>query len=154
MRSIAGMTALAAFAAGLSGLADGLAAQEEALVGAWAAESYVLADGTHHEVVGRIFFTDVDWTVLFFVTEDGEPRRGSAEGGTYRASGKDLVFTHFYHLSAGEAMAGLPASPLRMDLRPPGGGAEEPSTFRVEGGRLTLFFPSGNQMEFSRASGF
>ncbi len=92
--------------------------------------------------------------MLFFVTEDGEPRRGSAEGGTYRASRPDLVFTHLYHLSSGEAMAGLPESPLRMDVRPPGGGAEEPSTYEIEDGRLTLFFPSGNRMEFVRASEF
>jgi hypothetical protein len=123
-------------------------------VGAWAPQVYVLADGTRHQVDGRIFFTDLDWTVLFFVTEDGAPRRGSAEGGTYVASGEDLVFTHRYHLSVGEAMEGLPESPLRMDLRPPGEGAEEPSTFTIEGDRMTLFFPSGNRMEFARASAF
>ncbi len=154
MRSTARRTGLAAFAVGFVVLVNGLAAQERALVGAWATETYVLFDGTRHEVEGRIFFTEVDWTVLFFVTDDGEPRRGSAEGGTYRVSGEDLVFTHLYHLSVGEAMEGLPESPLRMDLRPPGEGAEEPSTFSVEGDRLTLFFPSGNRMEFSRASRF
>lgn len=154
MRPTAFVPRLAAIAVAVSIPTQALWAQERKLVGAWAPEAYVLADGTHHQVEGRIFFTDVDWTVLFFVTEDGAPRRGSAEGGTYVAAGPDLVFTHLYHLSVGEAMEGLPESPLRMDLRPPGEGAEEPSTFTIEGNRMTLFFPSGNRMEFSRASGF
>ena len=128
------------------------AGQNERLVGAWAPDAYVLESGTRHDVAGRIFFTDTDWTVLFFVTEDGEVRRGSAEGGTYAATGDRLVLNHLYNLSAGEAMEGLAESSLQMTLRAPEDGTTEATTFAVDGDRLTLYFPSGNRMEFSRAS--
>lgn len=154
MRSRTSLAALAVLSVAVSIPSGTAQAQAPGLIGAWTPQAYVLADGTRHTVDGRIFFTDVDWTVLFFVTDDREPRRGSAEGGTYTASGRDLVFTHLYHLSVGEAMEGLPESPLRLDLRPPGQGTEEPSTFDIAGDRLTLFFPSGNRMEFLRASAF
>jgi hypothetical protein len=120
--------------------------------GAWASEVYALADGTRHTVHGRIFFTDSEWQVLFFVMEEDEPRRGSGEGGTYTLDGDRLVLTHFFNLSAGEAMAGLPESPLRMEVRP-GDGPTEPTRIRIAGDRMTLFFPSGNSMEFRRSSG-
>ena len=45
------------------------------IIGAWSPESYVLKDGTELEVSGLIFFTEKDWTVLFFV-KDGERRAG------------------------------------------------------------------------------
>lgn len=123
-------------------------------MGAWAPDAYVLESGTRHDVAGRIFFTDTDWTVLFFVTENGEARRGSAEGGTYATADNRLVLTHLYNLSAGEAMEGLAESPLQMTLRSAEDAATEGTTFAVEGDRLTLYFPSGNRMEFSRASSF
>ncbi len=120
--------------------------------GAWAPEVYVLADGTRHTVHGRIFFTDSEWQVLFFVMEGDDPRRGSGEGGTYTLDGDHLVFTHLFNLSAGEAMAGLPESPLRMEVRQ-GGGAAEPTRIEIDGDRLILHFPSGNSMAFRRSSG-
>ena len=46
------------------------------LAGVWQAENYILMDGTEHPVVGKIFFTENDWTVLFFVLdESGVTRR-------------------------------------------------------------------------------
>ena len=33
------------------------------LAGVWQAENYILMDGTEHPVVGKIFFTENDWTV-------------------------------------------------------------------------------------------
>ena len=118
--------------------------------GAWAAVLYVLKDGTELPVEGRIFFTDRDWTVLFFVTQGGEVRRGSGEGGTYTLDGDALTFRHFYNLSAGEAVASLPEAPLRMSVREPDAAAEEPCRVEVAERELTLFFPSGNEMRFSR----
>jgi len=120
------------------------------LRGAWAAELYVLKDGTELPVEGRIFFTDRDWTVLFFVTQGGEVRRGSGEGGTYTLEGDALTFRHFYNLSAGEAVASLPEAPLRMTVREPEAAAEEPCRVEIGERDLTLFFPSGNEMRFSR----
>lgn len=118
--------------------------------GAWRPELYVMKDGTELTVDGRIFFTEADWTVLFFVTENGEPRRGSAEGGTYRLEGENLEFTHHYHLSAGEAVASLPEAPLRMSIARGEDAAEEPCRIELAGDRLTIFFPSGNRMRFQR----
>ena len=123
--------------------------------GAWSPERYILKDGTEHEVTGLIFFTDSDWTVLFFVKdEDGHPRRSSGEGGTYELDGDRLTFTHFYNLSAGEALPGLPEAPLTMRVREESDAATEPCRVEVDEASLTIHFPSGNRMEFARSSGF
>ena len=143
----------AALVIGIGAPALPAAGQDTDLEGAWVPTSYVLDDGTRHTVDGRIFFAASDWTVLFFVTEDGAARRGSAEGGTYETSGNQLVFTHLYHLSVGEAMDGLPESPLRMNRTSAADAAREDSRFEIEGERLTIFFPSGNRMEFRRSAG-
>ena len=129
-------------------------AQQSSIVGAWEPTAYVLESGTSHAVDGRIFFTDIDWTVLFFVSDGDGLKRGSAEGGTYTTDGDELVFAHRFHLSVGEEMEGMPASALRMEMRPVGEATLEASTFNVEGDGMTLFFPSGNRMEFRRASSF
>jgi hypothetical protein len=119
--------------------------------GAWAAERYFMADGGDHEVQGRIFFTDRDWQVLFFVIdEEGMTRRGSGEGGTYTLDGRQLVFTHLFNLSAGEAMLGLPAAELQMVARQPEDAPVEPTQIDVEGDLLTFHFPSGNRLTFRR----
>ncbi len=147
--------ALAA-AIGLLGVAATGAAQDVPAVdvqGAWNAESYILSDGTAHRVAGRIFFTGNDWTVLFFVMEGGEAKRGSGEGGSFTLTGDQLLLTHRYHLSAGEAMPGLAASELRMVARGPDDDAPEEPCQVVRGGeRLRLNFPSGNAMTFTRST--
>ena len=122
--------------------------------GAWQAERYILKDGAEHPVAGLIFFTGNDWTVLFFVLdESGKARRGSGEGGSFTLSGDRLVFTHRYHLSAGEAMPGLAASELWMVARGPDDDApEEPCQVVRDGDRLRLNFPSGYMMTFTRSA--
>ena len=123
--------------------------------GAWHAHEYILQQGHQHDVERLIFFTESDWTVLFFVTgEDGEPRRGSAEGGTYTLEGDRLVFTHGYNLSFGESVAGLAAAPLTMRIAGDTEAAQEPCTAELEGDSLILRFPSGNSMTFVRSSRF
>lgn len=139
----------------LSGMATGASsahAQTTPLEGAWVPMDYVMTDGTRHDVDGRIFFAGSDWSVLFFVMEDGAVRRGSAEGGTFEATGDSLVFTHLYHLSAGEAVAGLPESPLRMDVVATSAAVREPCRFEIREDRLTIYFPSGNRMVFGKSS--
>ena len=122
------------------------------LEGAWDATEYRLATGATHEVRGQIFFTGSDWTVLFFVVDAlGEPRRGSAEGGTYTLNGTELVFTHLYNLSVGSEMEGLATQDLQMTART-GDGPTEPTSITLVGDRLTLHFPSGNEMSFRRSS--
>ena len=128
-----------------------LSTQADALAGAWAANEYVLSSGARHAVRGRIVFTDSEWQVLFFVMEGDEPRRGSGEGGRYTFDGETLTFEHLHHLSYGRTMAGLPASPLAMTARD-GEGPFEPTAVEVDGDALTLRFPSGNSMSFTRSS--
>jgi len=121
------------------------------LDGAWQARRYHLASGESHPVRGRIFFTRNEWQVLFFVMDGEEPRRGSGEGGRYTLDGDDLTFEHLFHLSAGDEMEGLPASPLTLTARA-GEGTFEPTQAIVAGDELTLRFPSGNSMIFVRSS--
>ncbi len=144
--------ALALLAAFLT-CGDGVPGQDGTpdLGGAWSVERYRLADGTEPPVTGRIFFTDRDWTVLFFVTgPDGSPLRGSGEGGTYTLRGSELVFTHLYDLSGG---ADPEAAPVRMVSRPGADGPEERCTIVLTGDELTIRFPSGNAMDFRRRGG-
>lgn len=129
-------------------------AQSIDLRGAWKPDRYVLKDGPTHPVDGLLVFTEKDWLVLFFVTADDEPKRGSAEGGTYTLEGDRLELTHLYHLSTGQALPGLAESPLRMVVRRATGAPEEPCRVEIEGDRMTLHFgPSGNGMSFVRSSG-
>ncbi len=132
-----------------------LVAQRPDIRGAWSADTYLMKDGGTHPVRGLIFFDEEDWTVLFFVVPAGQdsPRRGSAEGGTYTLSGEDLVFRHQYHLSSGQAIEGLSASPLRMEVHDEASAQTEPCRVAVEGDRMTIRFPSGNAMTFQRRPG-
>ena len=121
------------------------------LEGAWKPTSYNLKSGESHSVEGSIFFQDGRWLVLFYVLDsDGNPARGSAEGGPYSTSGERLSLSHLYNLSSGEALSGLEANELEMVLRREGAGAPEECTYQIEEDRLTIEFPSGNSMDFSR----
>jgi hypothetical protein len=117
--------------------------------GAWRPELYTLKDGTVREVTGFIFFTDRDWTVLFFVKDGkGGLERGSGEGGTYTLEGDELVFTHLYQLSGGE-------TPLKMLAADPKEAEIEPCRIELGGDSdetLTIHFPSGNRMRFRKSS--
>jgi len=131
---------LAAVSLSLPGLA------ESPIQGAWHPEIYTLKDGTVREVTGLIFFTDRDWTVLFFTRDGGGGlERGAGEGGTFTLEGDRLVFTHLYHLSAG-------STPLKMSAKSPEEAELEPCRIEIAGEVLTIFFPSGNQMRFRRSS--
>jgi hypothetical protein len=115
--------------------------------GAWHPEIYTLADGTEQKVTGLIFFTDRDWTVLFFTMDGaGSLARGAGEGGTYTLEGDRLVFTHLYHLSGG-------STPLKMSAKSPEEAELEPCRIERAGELLRIFFPSGNRMTFRRSSG-
>ena len=152
--TVRNLTSITLAAVAFSGVTPVLAQENNpTLQGAWAAETYVLKDGNSHRVTGRIFFTSTEWTVLFFVMDEaGEPRRGSAEGGTYTLRGDRLVFSHLFNFSAGDQLPGLPAAPMQMISRKASEAQTEPSTIRVAGDDLTIFFPSGNRMTFSRSS--
>ena len=130
-----------------------LSAQSVDVRGAWNAETYIMKAGAEHRVEGRIFFTESDWQVVFFVVdEEGDIKRGSAEGGTYTLAGDALTFWHLHNFSTGEAMEGLEEAPLRMVYRDLENAPEEPANAYVDGDRLTLAFPSGNKLIFTRSS--
>lgn len=139
------------------------------ILGQWRPGEYRLRDGGTLPVDGRISFhrpgapaaagspgadESGEWFVLFFVTDgEGEPLRGSAEGGQFRRDGDSLLLTHTYHLSGGEAAGPLAAAPLSLALRgesEAAAGHREPCRVEVSGERMTLFFPSGNSMVFER----
>ena len=121
--------------------------------GAWRAETYNLKNGVQHQVKGLIFFTEKDWTVLFFVMgDDARPKRGWGEGGTYTFDGEHLVFTHRYLLSAGQEVGAPSESPLQMEVHGEGDEATEPCRALLGGDSMTIYFPSGNNMTFQRSS--
>lgn len=131
-----------------------VSAQTPEITGAWNAERYIMREGAEHRVEGRIFFTESDWQVVFFVLdEQGEVKRASAEGGAYTLEGNDLTFAHLHNFSVGEAMEGLDEAPLRMVYRELEDAPLEPSAVYVDGDELTLEFPSGNRLIFTRSSG-
>jgi hypothetical protein len=120
--------------------------QGPTILGSWHPELYTLKDGTEHPVAGLIFFTESDWTVLFFeIAKDGSPERGSGEGGTYTFEGDRLTFTHLYYLSGG-------STPLQMSVKEPGEAETEPCRVDLGADTLTIHFPSGNRMLFRRSS--
>ena len=145
--------AVAAAVVAVAAMSVRLSAQSADVRGAWSAQRYILKAGAEHRVEGRIFFTESDWQVVFFVVDgEGEIKRGSAEGGTYTLEGDALTFWHLHNFSTGEAMEGLDEAPLRMVYRDLENALEEPSNVYVDGDRLTLAFPSGNRMLFTRSS--
>jgi len=125
------------------------------LQGAWKPEIYLLKNGSELQVDGQIFFTESDWTVLFFVLDGNNfPKKGSGEGGTYTLNDNKLVFKHNYHLSGGHSVGSLPASPLKMEINKTVDAATESCTIELSQNKLTIHFPSGNTMTFKRNSGF
>lgn len=132
-------------------------------MGSWRPRAYRLAGARELPVDGRITFLASDgdgargeWSVVFFVTgAEGAPLRGSAEGGRWSRDGSSLLLTHTFHLSGGEAAGPLPRAPLSMALRSApeaDRNHREPCEVEVVGDQLTLFFPSGNSMTFSRVT--
>lgn len=131
---------------------SGTPAAEIDLRGIWYPESYLLNDGSTHDIDGLVFFGETEWSFLVFVVADGTPLRGEGEGGTYAWDGDELVFTHNFILLAGEEVGSLPDTPLRMEVER-GDAATTACQVTLEDDRLTIRFgPSGNAMVFRRAS--
>ena len=140
-------------AVGSSGLVETVSGGQASITGAWRVESYILRDGGRPPVDGSILFTESGWAVLFFIVdEEGEPRRGSGEGGTYTLDGDQLTFFHRFNMSGGDAVEGFAASDWSLTLREPDAAVDESCTVDLSDERLTIHFPSGNRMEFSRSS--
>ncbi len=124
---------------------------EHDIAGMWRCHTYVLADGSSHPLDGHISFASRDWMVLFFVLDDrGAALRGSGEGGTYELEGDRLTFIHRRVLATGVAVGSLPDSPLRMEVNRAGLGKPEAARVKISGSSMTIFFPSGNRIHFTR----
>lgn len=143
-------------AAGLCAIwAASALAGESPIRGTWRPENYLLKDGSRHPIEGLVVFTDTEWTFLVFVMDNGEPRRGEGEGGTYTLNGEELIFNHEFLLTAGQALGSLPDSPLRMQVRDTASASKTPSHVSFDGNQLTIRFgPSGNTMTFRRLTRF
>lgn len=132
------------------------AADSTEIKGAWRPEEYRLREGIVKKVTGLIFFSEKDWSVLFFIVTDDGPQQASAEGGTYQLEGNRLVFKHLYNFSGGKEVAGKKDTGQTMVARNPSV-SEIPSeacTIELKDDLLTIHFPSGNLMTFRRSSGF
>ena len=137
----------------LAAISPPVMGEESSILGAWRAESYDLKDGSSYALDGLIFFTEKDWATLFFTLDaDKKARRGSGEAGTYSLEGDRLTFSHQYHMSAGKELGSLPAAPLRMEVKHTDP-TTEPCRFEIKKDEMVIFFPSGNQIRFSRSSG-
>ena len=83
------------------------------------------------------------WKVDRYVLRDGR---------NPRVDGDRLAFFHRYNMSGGEAIEGYDASDWSLTLREPEAAVSEACTIELTADRLTIHFPSGNRMEFSRSS--
>ena len=123
-----------------------VAGETAKLRGSWKPLTYHQKDGPVLQVDGRLTFTDTEWTVLYFILQDGVPKQASGEAGTYQLDGDELVFLHRYYL------AGQTEEPPKIKVRPSGEEYREECRISLDGDRLTVFFPSGNSMKLVRSS--
>lgn len=118
--------------------------------GAWTPVAYVLEEGTTRTVDGLLFFSESDWSVLFFIVGDGGPQSGSAEGGRYVLNGDELTFSHQFNMTGGRDLPEASSGNLR--ITPAAKAKQEKCRIELEGDRLTIFFPSNNSMILKRSS--
>ena len=85
--------------------------------------------------------------------DNGEPRRASAEGGSYFLRGDRLILTHDYNFVYGDEVRGLAATPPSYRILG-AAAATELCTVEMTEDFMTLSFPSGNSMTFRRSSEF
>ena len=150
MKNLMRYSALLVFAVLLGGCQS---SARPSLQGVWSCDDYRLADGSIHPLHGRIFFGQREWTVLYFVLdENGEPLRGSGEGGWYEFDGKNVTFAHLRILEEAAAVGSLGES-HRVEVHLESEGSiGEPEACRVDltGENLAIHFPSGNRIRFTR----
>ncbi|MEQ9423569.1 MAG: hypothetical protein RJQ09_04065 [Cyclobacteriaceae bacterium] len=123
--------------------------QDESLIGAWQPQRYILQNGSTVDVDGHIFFSQSEWSVVFFtVDENGDVLNGSAEGGDYALDGNRLTFRHKYNMS--DIDKGN-STQLRKELKKSSGEyTEETCKIEIKEGVLAIYFPSGNAMIFAK----
>ena len=118
------------------------------LIGSWKPKRYIMNDGNSKTVDGHIFFSDRQWSVVFFVLDDkGNPINGSAEGGEYKLENDNLTFWHHYNLS--DITKGTSGN-LTKTIYDEDHRQKELCRIEVEEDVLVIYFPSGNSMIFQK----
>jgi hypothetical protein len=107
----------------------------DAVHGAWQTVRYVV-NGTPSEIDGVLLFVDGQWSTLYFVPGSQGPW-GSGEAGRYELDGSTLAFHHRLMFQGGGGR------PLHLTQQ---ASHVEACPISVDGGTLTIHFPSGNTL--------
>ena len=110
--------------------------------GVWRTETYVVG-GAAKAVDGVLFLTGGRWATLYFVPGEQGPW-GSAEAGRYQYDCGRLVFLHQLVFQGG---GGRPVHIEQQASR------EEECDVALERDKLTIHFPSGNDLHLRRLAG-
>jgi hypothetical protein len=113
----------------------------EKIEGVWAMELYVVG-GKETALDGVLFMTAGQWATLYFVPGD-HGAWGSAEAGDYGFDGQTLNFFHRLLFQGGGGRE------VQIDLQE---NREERCTVAFDGDRLTIRFPSGNDLHLRRTA--
>jgi hypothetical protein len=127
----------------LFGVPSLVLADDARLVGAWKAVTYVV-NGESHPMQGLFIFTKHHYSanVRFRMSGTGPIDDANGNAGPYSADGRRVVFTQWVqiHVRPGDAKEPVLAR----------SGPDEASSYRIEGKRLILTFPSRNQYILER----
>jgi hypothetical protein len=112
-------------------------AADPRLFGVWATRSYVI-EGKDHAMDGLFIFTQRHFSAnAFFQVSGGKLDDLNANAGTYSTEGEKLIFMQQVqaHIRPGD-----PKEPIFY-----GKGVEEVATYKIEGDKLLIIFPSQNR---------
>jgi hypothetical protein len=113
------------------------------LIGPWKAISYTV-NGTTYPMNGLVIFTKKHFSsnVVFNMT-NGPVEDSNHNAGLYEADGKKLVFKE--QLVQLHLRPGNPERPIELPNQP-----YEETRYKLEGNRLIIIFPSGNQFSLDK----
>ena len=118
------------------------AAEAPALTGAWKAVSYVV-DGKAYPLNGLFIFTAHHYSAnVRFKMSPGAVDDANGNAGPYTVSGGRVVFSQWVQI---HVRPGSKTEPILSRAGP-----DEAAEYRVDGKRLTLTFPSRNQLTLER----
>ena len=118
------------------------AAEPLVLTGAWKAVSYVI-DGKSYPLNGLFIFTAHHYSAnVRYKTTPGAVDDANGNAGPYTVSGGRVVFSQWVQI---HVRPGSKTEPILSRAGP-----DEAAEYRVDGKRLTLTFPSKNQITLER----
>jgi hypothetical protein len=110
--------------------------------GVWQMESFTRGEQTT-AVRGVLFLTAGRWSTLYFVPAGEAGHWGSGESGRYELSGDQLTFFHQHTFQGGGGRDIV----MNLDSH-----VVERCRIECDAQHLTIFFPSGSIIRFTRAS--